>query len=205
MALQGIVMASTPKARIGIARQAARLLLERHKITEPPVPVHDIAAAEGLTVRERPWGKDYPVSGLLFRDRKLVVLNADHSPLRRRFSLAHELGHYALHHHLIRAELTVIDIDHPPDGAEAHGDVVLESEANAFAGELLVPRSLLLRHRAANKPSEETGSEPFNSPFASLGKALGTRNKPLSETELAKLFDVSREVLFIALNNHRLL
>jgi len=55
---------------------------------------------------------------------------------RTRFTLAHELGHVALH----ADELVELDVTADPDH-----DARLEAEANAFAAELLVPAQALRR------------------------------------------------------------
>jgi len=197
---------ATPKARIGHARDVARAWLKKHGVTAPPTPVEALVKAEGLEIRRRPWGRDGTVSGLLLRERGLIVLNGDQPPQRQRFSLAHELGHFALHHHLLKGQLQSIDIDHPPDGLDAHGDKVLEREADIFASELLIPREFLLRFRERpSKAPANDGGAPFNSPFAGLKKQLGSEDKALSPDQLAALFDVSRAALFVALEQHGLL
>ncbi len=58
---------------------------------ELPVPVEAIAEdLLGLSVEEA----DPTTSGLLLPAERRVVLNATESPQRRRFTLAHELGHW---------------------------------------------------------------------------------------------------------------
>ena len=64
----------------------------------------------------------------------LVFYRTDSAPARRRFTLAHELGHIALGH---------IGLDSPPQMCVE--DATAEAEANCFAGELLVPSPLLCR------------------------------------------------------------
>src|SRR3954469_7727577 len=58
---------------------------------ELPVPVEAIAEDFlGLRIVEEPL----EVSGLLYPADRLIVLNADESLVRRRFTLAHEIGHW---------------------------------------------------------------------------------------------------------------
>jgi IrrE N-terminal-like domain len=59
---------------------------------ELPVPVESIAEdLLGLAVEERELDG---VSGLLYPAERQVYLNAADSPARRRFTLAHEVGHW---------------------------------------------------------------------------------------------------------------
>lgn len=71
----------------------------------------------------------------------LAFVNASDILPRRRFTAAHELGHFVLH----RAELGPFQADTPASIAEAaEGPAVLqrEREANRFAAEILMPREV---------------------------------------------------------------
>jgi IrrE N-terminal-like domain len=106
---------SQPEAPL--ARAAARKLWLEHG-GEIPVDVVAIAGAAGLSVKVGM----YTHAGQL-RDNNIIEVPADQPNTRRRFTIAHELGHATLRH-------TV-----------AHDK--LEIEANAFAAELLLPREKL--------------------------------------------------------------
>jgi Zn-dependent peptidase ImmA (M78 family) len=76
------------------------------------------------------------LSGVLYPSERRIVLNAADGPTRRRFTLAHELGHWVcqcLEGHagevFCRAEEMTLD-----PAAKA-----VEREANVFAAELLMP------------------------------------------------------------------
>jgi len=100
-----------------------------------------IAAGERLNIRLMPnWPES--VSGLLLRDSRVVGLNGRHAPTRRRFSLAHELGHWFLRHDQTWHE-EEITIDSPPEQFSVDANKIAESEANEFAGELLASRAML--------------------------------------------------------------
>jgi len=59
---------------------------------EVPVPVEAIAEDLcGLVVEEN---NGLDVSGMLIPSERRIVLNAGESPQRRRFTLAHEVGHF---------------------------------------------------------------------------------------------------------------
>ena len=100
-----------------------------------PVPVLDIAEdLLGLRVHVRP-GLD--VSGMLVPSRRVVYLNADEPPARRRFTLAHELGHWVVHCAGASVPPRILcRSDETTGAADAR-----EREANVFAATLLMPRA----------------------------------------------------------------
>lgn len=71
------------------------------------------------------------IAGAFMRreDRPYIFVNSWHYPVRRRFTLAHELGHIRLGHR------PVIDTEEL-----IHSNATQEVEANAFAAEFLVPK-----------------------------------------------------------------
>jgi Zn-dependent peptidase ImmA (M78 family) len=118
---------------VGRARAIARKILKKHGITSPPVDVAALIKAEAPGFRviyEEGW-PDH-LSGLTSKAEQTIRINGTHSPLRRRFSLAHELGHICLEHEVILPHR----IDEETIGPE------LEREADEFAGELLMPISM---------------------------------------------------------------
>jgi len=72
-------------------KHLAAELLRSHNMLTYPVPVASIAEAEGATVIYEPLAAD----GVLLRenDGYLMKVNLAASPTRRRYSVAHELGH----------------------------------------------------------------------------------------------------------------
>ena len=160
--------------RVGLARQAARNAIAKYRIDGPPVGVHDIAAGEGLAIRlMSSWPPK--ISGLLLRNERLIGLNAYHSHHRRRFSLAHELGHWFMRHDFPWHERDVT-IDDPP-ATDEDGKSPEEGEADEFAGELLAPLAFL---KAAMKQSK-------------------------NPSELAAVFDMSEEAFWVRILRHKLL
>jgi hypothetical protein len=145
---------SRERAQPAAPRARARQVLNAHGTTKPPVPVHAIARLEGFEVVER--SNLGSLRGRLI-DSTIEVAASDRWVVRR-FTVAHELGHHFL--------------------GSSHGSGPhVETEANAFAGELLVPGALL---------------------HAALGETT-------SASELAARFQVSQTVLEIAAENHRVL
>jgi Zn-dependent peptidase ImmA (M78 family) len=106
-----------------------------YEAAEFPVPVEAIAEdLLGLYVEEIPLDG---VSGLLYPSERLIRVNANDVPPRRRFTLAHEVGHWVCQVQEERgAPLMCRAQDVGPSA-----DRPLEREANVFAAELLMPES----------------------------------------------------------------
>jgi hypothetical protein len=66
------------------AERAAQELPDRHGVIEPPTPVIELAAAEGILVIREPF-RDDGVSGALLRvsDRTMIIVNATNYNERR--------------------------------------------------------------------------------------------------------------------------
>src|SRR5688572_30282622 len=79
------------------AALAARQVLRRFGFSnEVPVDIVAIAEYLGIEIVERSLDTG---SALLLRKegRSICVVNSDHSLRRKRFSIAHEVGHFLLH------------------------------------------------------------------------------------------------------------
>lgn len=122
--------------------RSARDMLTRHAVTVPPVPVEDIARAEGLQVA-RTGSAGHELGFLLHEgERRIIGINSRRSARWQRQVIAHELGHWKLH----GARQLIVDFDVRPanaDSVTSIASVAEEVEANAFAGELLMPANLL--------------------------------------------------------------
>ena len=128
-----------------IARQVRHLLRDQN-VSAPPVPVAEIAIALGARVRYSPFDED--LSGMIYMKGRcpIIGVNSLHHPNRQRFTIAHEVAHLKLHHHLI-ADHVHVDKRFPVlmrDAKSATGTQRMEMEANRFAAELLMPSFLLL-------------------------------------------------------------
>lgn len=120
---------------------AAERVLSRHGVIGPPVAVDDIATRLGATLLEEPLGQG--VSGILYRHHdagSVIAVNSTHAPVRRRFSIAHEIGHLELHagrpiivDHLVRGRVNM------RDERSSLATSREEIEANGFAAVLLMP------------------------------------------------------------------
>jgi len=103
-----------------------------------PVPVK--AMAEDLLGVQVGESEDLAVSGMLLPRERQIWLNASEGAPRRRFTLAHELGHWVCQHlegKTAPVYCRAADVQAEPIAA----DRALEREANLFAAELLMPES----------------------------------------------------------------
>jgi Zn-dependent peptidase ImmA (M78 family) len=161
--------------RTAYVRRVAKELLRASGIHTPPVDLRKIASHCGLKYEEVDYFPD-DVDALIVTNPEgsVAVVNKKQSSYRRRFSLAHELGHFVLHRDGSVLEETV-SIDSPPAGEESeNGSSTTEREANLFAGEILVPVEFLKRHF---KPG-------------------------MTAADVGKLFEVSESVAAIAISSH---
>lgn len=110
-----------------------------------------------------------PLSGLLLPARKEVWVSAHEPWERRRFSVAHEVGHFLLHalDESDRVFCRAADLRADPESPER----LREREANRFAAELLMPEPMVKRE------AESRGPDPLVlSPlFAVSDLAMGFR------------------------------
>jgi Zn-dependent peptidase ImmA (M78 family) len=123
--------------------QQARALLAKYNITRAPVPVEQIATAEGAQVVRSPSSGQE--SGFLLRDghRTLIGLNSRDTDRRQRFTIAHELGHLRLHDGRPLIVDHSVRVNKRNDVSSAATDRE-EIEANAFAAALLMPQALII-------------------------------------------------------------
>ena len=126
-----------------IRRQAARLL-QSAGVTHEPVSLRDVISALNLEV-VRTAGEPFSCEAALepVGDGHRIVLHGESGERRRRFTIAHEVGHFVLHPGRLAPERG--------GGANAAWRAQ-EREADQFAAELLMPedrvRDAVLRHGA---------------------------------------------------------
>lgn len=111
--------------------------------TKPPVDVMLIAEHLGIKVLEKPLPDN--VSGALSRDNLqggksgyLIIINLNHHLNRKRFTLAHEIAHYALHRDLLENGIVIDDKLYRSDLSDKY-----EAQANKMAANILMPGHLI--------------------------------------------------------------
>lgn len=117
------------------AEKVAEEIIVKLQITSAPVNVEEIAEKCKVQVRRAPTKN---ISGLLYRKDGIAFMgiNNDESPVRQRFTIAHELGHFFLH----KTKDTFIEYR---DNKKKIVRGFKEIEANSFGASLLMPISLL--------------------------------------------------------------
>lgn len=119
----------------------ARLLREHSGIGEScPADLEHILEWSGVEFAE------VPVKGFLglhmcVNGQHGIMIKEGQSHGQRRFTIAHELGHFAIPHHANAGLRHCLEED--LTGVRVHADI--EREANEFAAELLMPRKAFLR------------------------------------------------------------
>src|ERR1700735_758496 len=136
------------------ARHQGEALAERFGFSKPPVDVEQIARRLKLKVVNFDLGED--ISGLLISkgdSTTIAVQESDHTN-RKRFTIAHEIGHFHLRHQFEPGEHVHVDRGHlitPRNSRSSTGVDLKEIEANQFAACLLMPSKLLLQSIKALK------------------------------------------------------
>lgn len=104
-----------------------------------PIPVEEIATSWNIRISYAPTEDNF--SGVLIRKdaSALMGVNSDEAPVRQRFTVAHELGHFLLHEN----KDTFVDYRRPP--GEGSVRTPKEREADMFAAALLMPEKILAR------------------------------------------------------------
>ena len=150
-----------------------------------PIPIEAIADDEaGLLVLDKSPAEmivaagvpdeGQTISGLLLPAQREIWVNAEEAkdwPTRRRFTIAHELGHWYLHQNgqqSLFCRHGSIDED---SNEERPNLALIEQEANWFAATLLMPAEMVRRQY------ERTGGDfrRLCSTFKSSGAAMGRR------------------------------
>ena len=160
--------------------QTAENFLQELNVSTPPVDVEKISETLGVTLK--PMDVKERVSGVLVlkNDKATVGYNRMDAPVRQRFTIAHELGHYALHRDAVQL---FVDEEYAVayrDSRSSSGDIRREREANAFAAAILMPKYLV--EKEVEKLDFDLGSDD----------ALAT---------LADRFDVSTQAMAYRLAN----
>lgn len=155
LAMEGINKFTGGVMTITDAIQAADKVLAENYLTEPPIDVYELAKNYGLEVVEVPFPPEQDnISGFVSADNGVgkLYVNANEGPNRRRFTVAHELGHWKLHQEELqnnpqRSILFRIAI------GQMNQDPI-EKEANVFAANLLVPLNMLKKYKDSKTNSE---------------------------------------------------
>ncbi len=154
----------------------------KYCIENPKIDLDNIAEMLGLTIEEAFFFNE---SGKIIDEEKKIYVNALEYPYRKRFTIAHEMGHFILGHsgESFR-KLSIHDYDDFFEKSK-------ERSANQFAADLLMPaKSLMIqiskyvRDRAFDKEHDFNESE--------IDEMLA---------HLSMAFEVSKPAMRIRVNN----
>ncbi|MHA4808400.1 ImmA/IrrE family metallo-endopeptidase [Flavitalea flava] len=122
----------------------AQQMISDFKIIEPAVDIFGIVKGMSIELLEYNLGDD--TSGVLViqNGKGIIGFNPKEAQVRRRFTVAHELGHFLLHR--TTNDLFVDNfflMKFRKNNAYTEEDYRHEQEANAFAAALLMPETFL--------------------------------------------------------------
>ena len=129
-----------------IRRQAARLL-ESAGVSREPVSLRDVVSALNLELVQKtrePFSCEAALEPM--GDTRAVVLHGAADERRRRFTIAHEIGHFVLHPARVRPER---------GGLSPRPCAARNARPTSFAAELLMPELLVRQavlEQGANAP-----------------------------------------------------
>lgn len=138
-----------------------------------PVQVVPIAKKLGLEIYTvNNWGDE--ISGMIVSDKArggpsgyAIYINGRHALTRRRFTMAHEIAHFVLHRTLIG--------DGIQDDALYRSKLssAVETEANRYAADILMPWKLINQEISSGHNSVEELATAFNVSKSSMSIRLG--------------------------------
>jgi len=157
---QRIVMSETEHLFSNATMLLTYLKEEKGFDIKAPVNVDKIATELGILVESDFSLEPKDIVGEIFFKAETPIVKINpiqnfYSP-RRRFTLAHEIGHFCLHS--AKSKKGFMDSQKTMNQIESYWDSY-ESEANNFAAQLLMPKSLILDEgqRIINIHKEKTG------------------------------------------------
>lgn len=120
-------------------KQIANEVLAENYISQPPVPVVELAKNYGYEVKEI----DLPpnIAGFVDPKNHTIFLNILDSDTRKAFTIAHEIGHIKMHSEDLEKNPDIGILYRRPLGEK--NSEPKESAANYFAACLLVPLEML--------------------------------------------------------------
>lgn len=169
---------------------------------EGAVPVHEIARALDIEeIREQPLSS---FEGCLITDlnksRGAILVNASSNRRRRRYSIAHELGHFLNERHEPTEpegfRCTTGDMAYP---VRSGRHLRQEREANSFAIELLAPERLL--RKRLNRPADLEHVLVIANQLTISREAAARRYVALHGERLAVVFSIGDRVRYVEKGN----
>jgi Zn-dependent peptidase ImmA (M78 family) len=130
-------------------------VFHQNKWIDGEVPLEEIAKTAGI--KEIKYSPLNSFEGTLLANENktegVIIVNSNSRHHRQRFTLGHELGHFMIPRHGHKMQCSKNDLVAQPTKTMS-ATLSIEVEANQFAAEILLPRSLLKKSSDfINKPS----------------------------------------------------
>lgn len=172
------------------AEAAARKLLDEFGLDDViDIDLQDIVYARNLLYRETPLGNCEGRIVFGKKGRAIITINSETTyPPRKRFSIAHELGHFELKHNVIHFD-NVATLDYFKNGNQ-------ETEANEFAAELLIPKTKF-NAEVAGKPFSPKLLEHLAEEFGTSISSILYRYIDVGPHPIAAVFSCNGKVMFM--------
>ena len=147
--------------------EALKELLEQYRDAklhdidgEFPVPVGKICERLGIEAFYVKLPDN--ISGNLYKEggKYYIKANEGHHPYRRRFTVAHELGHYLKHKEYLDSKKEILERS---DTIYTESERQMEAEANRFAAELLMPTKVFIQKYLKSNDLQELADYFFTS------------------------------------------
>jgi len=155
----------------------AREVLKRHNLTTVPIDPVILANREGIKVNNAKFSDDNLVGMIVKRgDDVSMLVNYSDPPFRKRFTIAHELGHHFLH---LMKDGEYVDKEANLFRQQDGDDHVMtpsrrqEIQANMFASSLLMPEDEVRRYWA-ERGSIENLAKIFNVSNEAMGYRIAS-------------------------------
>jgi len=145
-----------------------------------PIKIEELVKLRGLVIKPYPLEDD--ISGLLSIEngKGTIGFNNAESKVRKRFTIAHELGHFELHKELSNLFIDKQFIYRSKNSGNTPIKQKMEKEANDFASAILMPTEFVKKE--VDKIKIDLGNE----------EAI---------KELAKIFDVSTTAMYYRISS----
>ena len=132
-------------------------LLKNYGFEKSGFDIEELVKQLGILYSEKVLGKNVSGASAIHDDIKLIVVNSQHNPPRKRFSIAHELGHLFLHPESL-VNFSAQSVLYR-DGVPSEKTDQLEIEANYFAACLLIPERLIIHEIGGRTEFDEEAIE----------------------------------------------
>ncbi len=129
------------RVRYSRIQREVETLFSRYEVTHPPVDIARIAESEGAEISYERLEDELSGFFISGKTNFVIGVNKWHHDNRQRFTIAHELGHHALH------DFDDVHVDRTfklRSSVSAKAIDIEEIEANTFAAWILIPERMLL-------------------------------------------------------------